>query len=118
MDGVVSSRGAALGRAAEPPPQSDEHGGNDDEQAQGYTSDSHDVFGLHWTLGLKRRWAGWLESCKTDKQQQQQKKTRKIGIVGIGTHYHIENNFPFFHVSVLSRLYLKNIIPTLYQDRM
>lgn len=64
MDGVVSGGGTALRGTAKLPPQRDEDGGNDDEQAQGYPRNRHDVVGLHWTLGLKRRWTRWLENYK------------------------------------------------------
>lgn len=67
MDGVVSGGGAALWGTAKLPPQRDEDGGNDDEQTQGYPSDRHNVVGLPWTLGLKRRWTRWLESYKKKK---------------------------------------------------
>lgn len=62
MDGVVSGRGAAFGGSAEPPPESDKYGGDDDEQAQGYPRDRHDVVGLH--RGRKRRWARRPEYLK------------------------------------------------------
>lgn len=61
--------GAALGGAAQLPPQRDEHSGHDDEQAQGYPSDRHDVVGLHGSLGLERRRTGWLESYKKKKKK-------------------------------------------------
>ena len=43
------------------------NGGHDDGQAQGYAGDRHDVVGLHGSLGLERRWAGWLESYQKKK---------------------------------------------------
>ena len=68
---VVAGGRAALGGAAQLPPERDEHGGHDDEQAQGYASDRHDVVGLHGSLGLERRWAGWLESYQKKKKKEQ-----------------------------------------------
>ena len=70
MQRVVAGGRAALGGAAQLPPERDEHGGHDDEQAQGYASDRHDVVGLHGSLGLERRWAGWLESYQKKKKEQ------------------------------------------------
>lgn len=51
----MASWGAAFGGSAKPPPESDEHGGKDDEQAQGDPCDGHHVVGLHWLLGWNRR---------------------------------------------------------------
>lgn len=65
----MPSGGAALGGAAELPPQRDEDGGHDDEQAQRNPSDRHDVVGLHRALRLKRRRAGWPESYKKGKNK-------------------------------------------------
>ena len=68
----MAGGGAALRGAAQLPPQGDEHGGHDDEQAQRYAGDRHDIVGLHGSLGLERRWAGWLESY-----QKKKKKTKE-----------------------------------------
>lgn len=51
MDGVVANGRAAFGGSAKPPPESDEHRGKDDEQAQGDPCDGHHVVGLHRVLG-------------------------------------------------------------------
>ena len=65
----MAGGGAALRGAAQLPPQGDEHGGHDDEQAQRYAGDRHDIVGLHGSLGLERRWAGWLESYQKKKKR-------------------------------------------------
>lgn len=62
MQGVVAGWGTTLGGPAEPPPEGDEHGGHNDEQAQRYAGDCHNVVGLRWGVGLKGRWTGGTES--------------------------------------------------------
>lgn len=69
VEGVGPGGGAARGGAAQLPPQRDEHGGHNDEQAQGYARDRDDVVGLRRTLGLERRRAGCLESYQKSKNK-------------------------------------------------
>lgn len=62
MDGVAAHSGAALLSFAELPPQGDEDGGKDDEQAQGDARDGHYVVCFLVLSWLDRRWGGRLDS--------------------------------------------------------